>query len=298
MKKVKNGIYHLLHPKVTTLITSSGRDGRQNVCACAWASPVSMEPPLFMISLWKGHYTSELILETKEFVINIPTISMLQEIETAGSKSGRKFDKIKSSGLKFRKGNKVSAPVIQGCIGIIELKLNKVYDGGECYIFLGEVLEAYAEDHVYNKFWKDKSYIPLHLGGKDFALFSRVRREISLVTKNAGEFKIDLTFKSPETCLKIISALPINAKACLYGEEIYFNVPVTAVPKEDAKIAVEKGDVGFWLEEPCICLFFGKTPSSEGNECRAYSEVNVFGRIRQNLNLLKNIREGEDLILR
>lgn len=85
--------------------------------------------------------------------------------------------------------------------------------------------------------------------------------------------------RSPKTVKAILEALPIESVARKWGDEIYFEIPVKA-PRENAQAAVRKGDLGYWPDGNCFCIFYGKTPmsSSEDNIVPA-SPVNVIGTI-------------------
>ena len=97
---------------------------------------------------------------------------------------------------------------------------------------------------------------------------------------------------APETVRKILEALPIQSAARTWGEEIYFEIPVS-MSEENAVETVSKGDLGYWPEGECFCIFFGKTPVSisEG-EIKPASPVNPIGRI-ENPDALKSHAAGE-----
>jgi len=155
-----------------TSISMPKAGGKPNVMTCAWATPVSDEPPIVVVCVSKESYTAKLIKQTKEYVINIPNRNMLKAIWICGKSSGRNTDKFKKSGLKYTKGKKVKAPVIKDCIGHIECRLWKTIDAGECYAFFGKVLYADADDRFFKKgCWEKESEIPFHLGGSRMVYF-------------------------------------------------------------------------------------------------------------------------------
>src|SRR5215813_9994346 len=86
------------------------------------------------------------------------------------------------------------------------------------------------------------------------------------------------TLNRSRTARAIWDALPIEAGAQTWGDEIYFKIPV-ALPEDDARAVVERGDLGYWPPGQAFCIFFGPTPVSQGDECRPASPVNVFGRV-------------------
>lgn len=172
LKEIKSGVYHLLHPKIAIFLTSISKEGKANVMTCAWTTPVSDEPPIIVACVSKGSYTAELIRKTKEFVINIPSKKLLPALWICGKSSGRDTDKFKKANLETGPAKKVRVPIINNCIGYIECKLWKVLEAGECYVFFGKVLSAYADDKYFKKdVWTVKAGIPLHLGGSNIVYF-------------------------------------------------------------------------------------------------------------------------------
>ena len=65
---------------------------------------------------------------------------------------------------------------------------------------------------------------------------------------------------------------------CIRDREIYFSIPLN-IDSEDGKEVVNAGDIGYWPPGKAFCLFFGPTPASRGDEIRAASPVNIFGKI-------------------
>jgi flavin reductase (DIM6/NTAB) family NADH-FMN oxidoreductase RutF len=139
---------------------------------CAWATPVSEEPPIVIICVSKEHYTTKLIKQTKEFVINIPAKRSLKALWICGRTSGKDMDKFEKAKLKTAQAKKVKVPIVSDCIGHIECKVWKTVEAGECYAFFGKVLSAYADTRYFKKgLWTEKAEIPLHLGGPRMVYF-------------------------------------------------------------------------------------------------------------------------------
>jgi len=116
--------------------------------------------------------------------------------------------------------------------------------------------------------------------------------KLIISTKSAGMLIAELTGENPNTAEAIVSKLPIEGRANIWGEEIYFAIPVEA-EEETSKQVVEVGDVAYWPPGRALCLFFGPTPVSRGGEIRAASPVNVFARIIEKHKLLRLINAGE-----
>jgi flavin reductase (DIM6/NTAB) family NADH-FMN oxidoreductase RutF len=166
VKEIESGIYHLLHPKTTFFLTSISKDGRPNVMTCAWATPVSDEPPIVVVCVSKESYTAELIKQSKQYVINIPTKKLLKALWVCGKSSGRNTNKFEKAKLLTASAAKVKPPLIVDCIGHIECAVLKTVEAGECYAFFGKVLSASVDEKYFKKgMWIIEADIPLHLAG-------------------------------------------------------------------------------------------------------------------------------------
>lgn len=99
-----------------------------------------------------------------------------------------------------------------------------------------------------------------------------------------------------ETAKAIYESLPIKAKANTWGKEIYFGIPVFK-DEEDAVPVVSPGDIGYWPPGHALCLFFGPTPVSKGNEIRPASPVNIVGKFNVNLDILERVQDGMDITI-
>ena len=94
-----------------------------------------------------------------------------------------------------------------------------------------------------------------------------------------GDAVLRCRFNASRTAQRIAEALPIEASGNYWGGEIYFEIPIEMGYEKDAREVVEPGTVAFWPEGSCLCVFWGPTPASRGNECRAASKVNVVGAV-------------------
>ncbi len=105
------------------------------------------------------------------------------------------------------------------------------------------------------------------------------------------EITATIADKNPKTADAIWNSLPLESTINTWGEEIYFGVAVK-VGEENAQEEVEVGDVAYWPEGRCICIFFGRTPASKTDRPKAYSPVNVFAKVESNLKVLKTAIPG------
>jgi flavin reductase (DIM6/NTAB) family NADH-FMN oxidoreductase RutF len=159
---------YLLHPYNTTLVTSKTSDGKNNIMSVAWIIPVSVNPPLLAMSIRPNRYSYEIIKETKEFVVNIPTFDMAKAITFCGRRTGRQFNKFKETQLTPRKARTVKAPIIEECVAHLECKLWKTIKTGDHDLFLGEILAAYVKAGYFSKTWDVTKYRPAQHTGLEY----------------------------------------------------------------------------------------------------------------------------------
>ena len=104
------------------------------------------------------------------------------------------------------------------------------------------------------------------------------------ITVQGLEFQGQLN--DSETGTLLSQALPLEGKASRWGKEYYFGVPVSAGLEDGASEVVEPGELGYWPVGSALCLFWGPTPASQGDECRAASKVNRVGMVEGDLESL------------
>jgi len=112
-----------------------------------------------------------------------------------------------------------------------------------------------------------------------------------------GDVIVEGELKETETAKRIWEALPISSTAERWGDEIYFSTGVSVELEEGASEVVELGDIAYWPPGKAICLFFGKTPVSRGDEIRAASPVNVFGKMIGDFKELRRCGDGDRVLV-
>jgi uncharacterized protein len=113
----------------------------------------------------------------------------------------------------------------------------------------------------------------------------------------AGQVTATAELNESKTATAIWSALPIDARGDTWGDEIYFDIGLTATP-ESPKEVVEAGDLGYWPPGRAFCIFFGPTPMSRRGEIRPASPVNVVGRLVDDPRIFKTVSAGARVTLR
>ena len=119
---------------------------------------------------------------------------------------------------------------------------------------------------------------------------------IKKISIKAGAVQATAELNDTRTARAIWEALPIKVKVNLWGEEIYFPVPVK-LGLEKGQDLVNVGDLGYWPQGHAFCLFFGPTPVSGQGEIRPASAVTAFGRVTSDATLLKKVAPGAEITI-
>lgn len=136
------------------LLGSVGADGRVNLMTIGWGLiGVLWFEPVFMVAVRKTRYTHRLLEETGVFTVNVPPEDMRKACDICGTLSGRDVDKFKLTGLTWRAGDMVKAPVVEGCPIVYECRV--VYkDDVELRRLTGEIVDrAYPRGNIHTLYY-------------------------------------------------------------------------------------------------------------------------------------------------
>lgn len=109
----------------------------------------------------------------------------------------------------------------------------------------------------------------------------------------SGDMSIDAELNKSQTAMSIVDNLPIEGWANIWGDEIYFEIPVSMPVENDAREIMEVGELAYWPVGRAFCIFFGPTPVSTDERPRAYSPVNVVGRVTGDPEGFKSVKNGD-----
>jgi hypothetical protein len=110
------------------------------------------------------------------------------------------------------------------------------------------------------------------------------RTKIKFLIEGNGEAEGELVrFLAPRTIDMILRKLPIEGRAALWKEEVYFETPIK-MGEEKAKGNVENGTIAFWPMGSAVCIFYGLS--------QPYSRVNILGKVTKNLDVFKQVKSG------
>ncbi len=135
-------VYRLLEPGPVVLV-SSARGGKPNVMTVSWHMMIDFEPPLVACVISNRSFTFDILRETQECVINIPTVELAKKVVACGNVSGRNVDKFKKFRLTPLPAASVSAPLISECFANLECKVFDATMMDKYCLFILEVVKAW-----------------------------------------------------------------------------------------------------------------------------------------------------------
>ncbi len=112
---------------------------------------------------------------------------------------------------------------------------------------------------------------------------------IEIEVRGRGSALAELDGRNPGIAEAFWQALPFEAAANLWGEEVYFDIQLELKDESPSPTAVA-GDICYWSPGPAFCIFFGKT--------QPYSAVNHIGKVVEGLELFREVAAGDRIVLR
>jgi flavin reductase (DIM6/NTAB) family NADH-FMN oxidoreductase RutF len=165
--KLDNAASTVFAPQLVGLVTTLDRANQPNVATFAWIMSTSHDPELIAVSVSKARYTYECL--TDEFVINLPTKELVEQVWTVGTQSGRNVNKFQVAGLTPIPSDVVKPPRIAECVTHIECRIVNTLKTGDHIIFVGEVVAKSGDFDAITDGTLSERIEPLfHLGGTKF----------------------------------------------------------------------------------------------------------------------------------
>ena len=141
----------ILNPVPVVMVTSRGKDGKDNVFTVGWVGTVCTKPPMLSISVRPERLSHKYISETMEFTVNMPTSKLTKAVDYVGVRSGKTVDKIKEMNFTMKEGTNVSSPYIDECPVSIECKVKTVLQLGTHDCFIAEVIGSHVNKNLFDE---------------------------------------------------------------------------------------------------------------------------------------------------
>ena len=136
---------------VPVVMASCGPLEKPNIITLAWAGVICSDPPMVSVSIRSTRYSYQLVKETGEFVLNLPTVDQLAEVDYCGAKSGRHVDKFAACQFTALAASMVKAPLIAECPIHLECRVTQVLALGTHDLFLARIVALQADEDAVNE---------------------------------------------------------------------------------------------------------------------------------------------------
>ena len=198
----------ILNPVPVVMVTSRGKDGKDNVFTVGWVGTVCTKPPMLSISVRPERLSHKYISETMEFTVNLPTSKLTKAVDYVGVRSGKTVDKIKEMNFTMREGTNVSSPYIDECPVSIECKVKTILQLGTHDCFIADVVGSHVNKELFDEKGKihlEKADLITYCHGEYFKMdtnplgsfgYSVAKKKKSLQSKSVKAKKDTPTAKS------------------------------------------------------------------------------------------------------
>ncbi|MBE6017367.1 MAG: flavin reductase family protein [Lachnospiraceae bacterium] len=164
---------NMLNPVPAVMVTCQRPGEKPNIITVAWTGTVCSNPPMLYVSIRPERYSHGIISDTKEFVVNLVSSSMIRACDWCGVKSGRDCDKFKETGLTPIPSANVNAPTIDESPLSLECKVTDIIKLGSHDMFLAEIVSVAADERYCDengRFSMDKADLTAYCHGEYYAL--------------------------------------------------------------------------------------------------------------------------------
>lgn len=137
---------NMVYPLPAVMVSCAGKDGRPNVMTAAWTGTICSDPAMVYVSVRKERFSHHMLMETKEYVINLTTEALAKATDYVGVKSGRDMDKFEAMHLTPVMGTLKYVPMIEESPVCIECEVTQVLELGSHDMFIAKVKNVYADE--------------------------------------------------------------------------------------------------------------------------------------------------------
>jgi len=138
----------LIYPAPVLVVGTYDKAGKPNVMTASWGGICCSQPPCVAVSLRKATSSHGNIMDRGAFTVSIPSEKYVKEVDYFGLVSGRSMDKFAATKLTPVKSKLVDAPYVKEFPLVMECKLVHVAELGLHTQFVGEVIDAKADESI------------------------------------------------------------------------------------------------------------------------------------------------------
>lgn len=175
---------------VPPALVSCGTVEKANALTVAWTGILNTIPPKTYISVRPERYSYNIIKESGEFVINLPTEKTVRAVDYCGCRTGAKEDKLKACGLTVSPSVKISAPMVDQSPVNLECRVTDIVHLGSHDMFIADIVGVNVDESLLD----DKGKLHLSKAG----LCAYAHGEYFALGKQIGDFGFSVRRKSVE----------------------------------------------------------------------------------------------------
>jgi flavin reductase (DIM6/NTAB) family NADH-FMN oxidoreductase RutF len=183
----------MLNPVPVVLITSRNNQGKDNVFTVGWIGTACTKPPMITVAIRPERLSYEFIKESENFVVNLPSKSLVRAVDFCGVRSGRQIDKLKEMKLTIKDGDMVNAGIINECPVSFECKVKSVTPLGTHDLFLAEIVCCHVEEGLIDEKGKihfEKADLLSYSHGEYFTLNNKPLGKFGYSVMNKKKSKV------------------------------------------------------------------------------------------------------------
>ncbi|NHJ01743.1 MAG: flavin reductase family protein [Candidatus Heimdallarchaeota archaeon] len=150
--KIEENPNSAFYPNPVVLVSVQD-ETRESIITLAWVGTSCSDPPILSLSIRPNRYSNLILKNSKECVVNFPTIDMLKQVKFCGTKSGKEVNKWDECHFIKRKSHKVAVPAIEACPVNMECKIEQIIPLGTHDLFLARVVALLIDES-----WKQQEY--------------------------------------------------------------------------------------------------------------------------------------------
>ncbi len=192
----------MLNPVPSVLITSKNKEGKINVFTVGWIGTACTTPPMITVAIRPERLSYEYIKQSKEFVVNLPSINLVKAVDFCGVRSGKTIDKIKECKFTLAPSENIETPYIENCPIALECKLKDIIPLGSHDLFLAKIIAVHVEEDLIDSKGKihfEKANLICYSHGEYFGLSKKALGNFGYSVRKSNKSKKSISKKANKT---------------------------------------------------------------------------------------------------